>query len=122
MRWVGPRLLRLSSADEAAYPSRTQGAYAAAWARPGRLTATANYYCALRLKPPRELFRAGTWPMPVLVIWGERDTALLPDLADGLGRWIPNLRVVKLPHALHWVMRTEPVRVLNELLAFFNER
>ncbi len=42
--------------------------------------------------------------------------------ADGLGRWIPNLRVVKLPHAPHWVMRTEPVRVLNELLAFFNER
>ena len=62
--------------------------------------------------------KGGEVRVPTLVIWGERDAALLPELADGLERWVPDLRVVKLPRASHWVMRDEPLRV-NNLLAEF---
>ncbi len=55
---------------------------------------------------------------PTLLIWGERDPALVPQLAAGLERGVPNLRVERIPEATHWVQHEVPDRV-NELLAGF---
>ena len=66
-----------------------------AWSQPGALTGGLNYYRASPLYPPtaddpgakKLRFEAKDFMVrvPTLVLWGERDTALLPGCLDGLG-------------------------------------
>jgi pimeloyl-ACP methyl ester carboxylesterase len=91
----------------------------AAFARPGALTAAINYYRAAF----RSLFRGRETrnprtEIPTLLIWGERDRYLGSRLTEGLDRWVPNLRIERLPDASHWVQNDAPERV-NELLLEF---
>ncbi|HEY6760859.1 MAG TPA: alpha/beta hydrolase [Baekduia sp.] len=76
------------------------------------------YRAALRQSPrkARALFRP--IPAPVLVIWGEQDRFLMSSMADPDPRLVPDVRVVRLPDASHWVQHDEPERV-NELLTSF---
>ena len=91
--------------------------YEAAWAQPGAATAMIHYYRALmRFGNVRETeVRA-----PTLLLWGERDVALVPELAEGLGEWVPDLRVVRFPAATHWLMRDETLRVGGLILDFLD--
>jgi pimeloyl-ACP methyl ester carboxylesterase len=92
--------------------------YKEALARPGALTAAVNYY--------RALFRHRSWSrrsmpaiqVPTLLLWGEQDRYLDVKLTEGLGPWVENLRVERLPDASHWVQNDNPERV-NELLIEF---
>jgi len=126
--WLPERLLprfgrwALRGTNPRAYTEEDRQLYEEAWARPGAATAMINYYRAmLRFgggsQATREVPPIHT---PTLVLWGERDVALLPELADGLERWVPGVRVVRFPRASHWVMRDEPVRVNNLLIAFLS--
>lgn len=93
--------------------------YVQAMAQPGALTATVNYYRAVVRQSPlraRRLLRRVD--APVLVIWGERDRYLGPELAQPDRRWVPNARIERLPNASHWVQHDQPERV-NELLLGF---
>jgi epoxide hydrolase 4 len=57
---------------------------------------------------------------PTLVIWGERDHYLGPQLAEPEHDDVPNLdRVERLPHASHWVHHDEAERVNQLLIDFF---
>jgi pimeloyl-ACP methyl ester carboxylesterase len=47
-----------------------------------------------------------------------RDRYLAPALTEGLERWVPRLRVERLPQASHWVQHDEPEAV-NRLLVEF---
>lgn len=81
-----------------------------------------NYYRASPLRPPRSqppaaddpLFavdlpdEAVTVRVPTTVLWGERDIALRPGLLDGLDRWVPQLEVVRVPDASHWIVHEQP--------------
>ncbi|PYE54844.1 alpha/beta fold hydrolase [Deinococcus yavapaiensis] len=90
--------------------------YREALSRPGALTAMINYYRALvRFRPVSAFPRID---VSTLLIWGEKDVALEPGNTEDLHKWVPNLRVVRLPMASHWVMSDEPVRVTNLLLDF----
>src|SRR5690606_33682680 len=74
--------------------------YLSVFAAPGALTAALNYYRAAvryRATAPRPI------DCPTLLLWGERDPFLAPQLADGLQAWVPALEVVKLPDAAHWL-------------------
>jgi pimeloyl-ACP methyl ester carboxylesterase len=51
---------------------------------------------------------AVTVRVPTTVVWGERDLALLPALLDGLERWVPELKLIRLPEASHWVVHERP--------------
>lgn len=103
-------------------------AYREAWSRPGALTAMLNWYRASPLHPPEpdaplpvfdpELFRVR---IPTLVIWGERDMALLPGVLDGLEEFVDDLRVERIPDASHWVMHERPGRVLAMIDEFLQE-
>jgi pimeloyl-ACP methyl ester carboxylesterase len=89
--------------------------YVAAIAQPGALTSAINYY--------RALFRAGLRSLrridaPVLVIWGEQDRYIGRELAEPSRRWVPHVRVERLPEASHWVQNDQPERV-NQLLTEF---
>ena len=57
---------------------------------------------------------------PTLVIWGEKDRYLGPDLAEPHHEDVPNLdRVERLPDASHWVHHDEAERVTQLLGDFF---
>lgn len=92
-------------------------AYLAAWSEPGALTGGLNYYRAARMLPPAPGATLAepvldvaslTVRVPTLVIWGERDTALLPGNLEGLDRFVPDLTLRRIPDANHWVIHQQP--------------
>lgn len=48
---------------------------------------------------------------PHLLIWGDRDTALLPEATEGLERFAPDLTRVDIPGADHWLIHTHAEQV-----------
>jgi pimeloyl-ACP methyl ester carboxylesterase len=49
--------------------------------------------------------------VPTLLIWGENDIYLSPTLASGLGPYVTDLTVHRLPGASHWVQQDFPAQV-----------
>jgi pimeloyl-ACP methyl ester carboxylesterase len=95
--------------------------YVEALSRPGALTAAINYYRALARRAPavaRSLRRR--IEAPVMVIWGQRDLFLVPELAPPDPAWVPDARVERLPDASHWVQQDRPERVNALLLDFLD--
>lgn len=98
--------------------------YAEALAQPGALTASINYYRAiLRQNPFERLQRLSAIPatLPVLVLWGERDTALGRELTYNLQDLVANLRIEYLAEAGHWPAQEQPEAVNRALLTFLAE-
>jgi len=103
-----------------------------AWSQPGALTGGLNYYRASPLYPPApgdpgaarlELEpKDYTVRVPTLVVWGERDTALLPGCLEGLDAVVPDLEVVRVPDATHWVAREKTARVIAEIERWIDGR
>jgi len=60
--------------------------------------------------------------VPTLVIWGERDTALLPGCLEGLDAVVPDLKVLRVPDATHWVAREKTELVIGEIERWIGER
>lgn len=102
--------------------------YHEAWAQPGALRGGLNYYRASPLHPPSADAPGAaaltldpapfTVRVPTLVIWGERDHALLPGLLDGLEQYVPDLRIERIAEGTHWVVHEYPERV-NALIRGF---
>jgi len=95
--------------------------YIEAWSQPGAATGMINYYRSSVRTPPKradELIRPIS--APTLVIWGEDDGYLGPELAEPEHDDVPNLdRVERLPGASHWVHHDEADRVNQLLTEFF---
>jgi pimeloyl-ACP methyl ester carboxylesterase len=90
-------------------------AYIEAWSQPGALTGGLNYYRAAKLGPPEKDSdvpppASGTQivKVPTLVIWGEKDTALLTGNLDGMDKFVPNLTIQRIPDGSHWVIHEKP--------------
>ena len=102
----------IAGADKAAYLDE--------WSQPGAMTAMLNWYRASSIQvpamdeePPRPAFLDAPFPatqMPVLVIWGMRDVALLPSQLD-LADHVPDLTIEKID-AGHFVPWEKPDAVL----------
>jgi epoxide hydrolase 4 len=95
--------------------------YIEAWSQPGAATGMINYYRSSVRTPPKRA-EAALRPIeaPTLVIWGERDRYLGPELAEPDHDDVPNLdRVERLPDASHWVQHDEAERVTQLLTEFF---
>ncbi|MFC4456145.1 alpha/beta hydrolase [Deinococcus sonorensis] len=109
-------LLRRSSVRPDAFTDEDVRAYIHALGQPGALTASLNYYRAL-LRFPGDM---PLMPIPArtLVIWGAQDVALVPQLSEGLDRWVPHVQVERLPQASHWVQHDAP-EVVSRLLIDF---
>jgi len=99
--------------------------YLANWRR--GLTGGLNYYRAARLHSPVD-GAAGTVdntlpPMkpietPTLVIWGEKDTALLTGNLDGLDEHVKSLTVKRVPDGTHWVIHEKTAAVIQYMREF----
>ena len=98
------------------------------WSRPGAMTAMLNWYRASKLVVPP---MGATVPLPdlvwraipkvripALVVWGMRDTALLPLQLDGLDQVVDDLRIERLPDAGHFAPWEAPDAVAGALLEF----
>lgn len=114
------------SAKPEAYSEADRAAYLECWTRPGSLTGALNYYRAAPTGPPRDeaegaatlaaleqmlASRSSTVEVPTLVIWGMRDTALLPGNLDGLEEYVADLRIRRVDDASHWVVNEQPETV-----------
>jgi pimeloyl-ACP methyl ester carboxylesterase len=95
--------------------------YVEAWAQPGAATAMINYYrSSVRQSQKRAEAQLRPLAAPTLVIWGQRDHYLGPELAEPDLDDVPNLdRVERLPEASHWVHHDEAERVNELLIDFF---
>lgn len=110
------------------FTEQDRQAYLEAWSQPGALTGGLNYYRASGIGPPapgqalnakaeEALARFGVDPsrmvvkLPTLVIWGEKDTALLTGNLDGLEKFVPQLTVRRIPQGTHWVAHERPAEV-----------
>jgi len=102
--------------------------YKREWARPGRLKAMINWYRAtpLRVSDPGKPL-SDLRPMPVdqmrvrcphLLIWGEDDTALLPESTEGLEDFAPDLTRVSLAGVDHWLCHQAPEAVAEVILGW----
>jgi pimeloyl-ACP methyl ester carboxylesterase len=60
---------------------------------------------------------AGPLPVPVSVVWGDRDRLLLPRQARRAQRAIPGVRSVALPGAGHVPMSDDPAAVVDAILS-----
>lgn len=102
---------------------RRRAKYREVWSH--GLAGALNWYRASPLRPPA----SGSDPIhtlqlpdavvtvqvPTTVVWGEDDTALLPGLLDGLERWVPQMRLSRVPEASHWIVHEQPQRVASEV-------
>jgi pimeloyl-ACP methyl ester carboxylesterase len=112
------RTLRTEPVSRDAFSPVDVQEYKRAFARRGALTAAINYYRALA-RYPGEMRRGDrAITVPTLLIWGERDRYLGVGMTERLERWVPNVRVVRLANASHWVQNDAAAEV-NRLLIDF---
>ncbi|WP_437726188.1 alpha/beta fold hydrolase [Sorangium sp. So ce861] len=107
--------------------------YLEAFAQPGAMTGGLNIYRAAQIGPPgpgqpvggsnlTRGLRSLTVSVPVLVIWGERDPYLLPaSNLPGIELYVPDLRVMRVPEATHWIVHEEP-EIVNAAIRGFLAR
>ncbi len=96
--------------------------YTDALLQPGALTASINYYRAAFRGALRGALRGGMRgekiTTPTLLIWGEQDEFLGTELTEGLEPFVPDLRLLRIDKASHWVQIDAFERVNRALLEF----
>lgn len=96
--------------------------YVDEWSQPGAMTGMLNWYRASAVQVPapgeaveRPAFLDAPFPpvtQPTLVVWGMGDSALLPCQLDGLDALVPDLKVVRVEDAGHFVTWQRPQAVV----------
>ena len=114
--------------DLSKMPESEKRQYIAEWAQPGALTSMLNWYRAGKMvvPPPGLTVPLPDWLLkafpkvrvPTLVVWGMKDTALLPIQLEGLDDLVEDLRIVRLPEAGHFAPWEAPDEVADALRDF----
>lgn len=117
--------------DLAAIGDEERAQYLQDWSRPGALTAMLNWYRASRIVVPAVVEEAAmpAWvsapfpklEMPVLVVWGLKDKALLPVQLGGIADEVPDARLAPLPEAGHFAPWEAPDAVTRAIRDFLDE-
>jgi pimeloyl-ACP methyl ester carboxylesterase len=116
------RVLRTEPTRPGAFTEEDIRRHKEALAHPGALKAALNYYRASVREGAKGAARDGeVVSQPTLVIWGDRDEHLEPQLADASAEWAPKARVEHLPDVSHWVMADAPERVSELLIDFLRD-
>ena len=107
--------------NKAAFPDEVLAHYRANASKPGALTAMINYYRAnfLTLATPAD---AKEIEVPVLMIWGEEDTALGLELTEGYGPYVRDFTLDRLPGVSHWVQQEAPEQVNARMVEWMAEK
>jgi len=87
--------------------------------KPGALTCMVNYYRNIGSSDTKkEMKLLSNITVPTLVIWGEKDEALVVENLKGLGDHVDDLHVTRLPGVSHWVQQEDPDTVNREIYSF----
>ncbi len=116
-----------ASLSDPALLAPERDAYLKEWGQPGAMTAMLNWYRASAMivpamdeTPERPAFLDAPFPpirVPVLVIWGMGDKALLPVQLEGLDAVVPDLSIVKIDSG-HFAPWENPQAVTDAMLAW----
>jgi pimeloyl-ACP methyl ester carboxylesterase len=114
--------------DLAAIPAEERLIYISQWSRPGALTAMLNWYRASQMvvPPPGITVDVPDWVLrafpkikvPVRVIWGLEDKALLPVQLKGIGEIGEDVEVLPLKGVGHFAPWEAPDKVADALKPF----
>ena len=114
--------------DIATISPEDRAQYIADWSRPGAMTAMLNWYRAslLVVPPPGATVPIPDWVLrlaprihvPVRIIWGLDDKALLPIQLDGIGEVGDDVEVVPLKGVGHFAPWQAPEQVAGALTPF----
>jgi epoxide hydrolase 4 len=119
------RLLRSGAERASSFTDEDLDRYADALLGRRGLSGPIDYYRAAvrEIRRPSEGFaadRAVPVHQRVLVLWGERDPALIPELAEPPTELVPDARVVRYRDAGHWVHLDEAEAVNAEVLRWLS--
>ncbi|MFT5796611.1 MAG: pimeloyl-ACP methyl ester carboxylesterase [Candidatus Azotimanducaceae bacterium] len=124
------KLIKLFSAnmDTSWLAGERLDAYKTEWLRPGRLQGMTNWYRASPLKvadPGKPLSDPPKLPLDKmrihcdhLLIWGMKDTAVLPESTEGLEDFCEKLTRVEIANADHWVLHQQPNEVAEAIVGW----
>lgn len=128
------KLIQLFSAnmDTTWLAGKRLEAYKTEWLREGRLQGMTNWYRASPLKvadPGKPLTDPPKLPRDKLhihcdhlLIWGMKDTAVLPQSTQGLEEFCANLTRVEIDNADHWVLHQQPDAVADAVLNWMADK
>jgi len=115
--------LQTSTAEPDIFTDRDIAEYKKSWSEDRALTSALNYYRANILKrlfgknENREKIK-----VPTLFIYGEKDTAILPETVQGISEAIDApYQEIRIPDAGHWVQQEAAEIVTDSLLEFLSE-
>jgi pimeloyl-ACP methyl ester carboxylesterase len=118
--------------DVSKIPEGEKRQYIEDWSQPGAFSAMLNWYRASKVivPPPGVTIPLPDWllgplpavKVPTLVIWGMKDSALLPIQLDGLDRLVEHLTIVRLPETGHFAPWEAGDQVAAALEAFLAEQ
>ncbi len=103
--------------------------YVTEWARPGRLRTMIHWYRAspLVVADPGKPAPMPDLPLdklvvrcPHLLVWGNADTALLPEATEGLEDFAPDLTRVEIEGCDHWLHHQKPDAVAQAILSWMD--
>lgn len=120
-RAVGDAFRRMA-VDKSAFPEEVLAHYRANARAPGALTAMINYYRANARGLLRKMPEPEAIEVPVLMVWGEADTALGLELTEGYEPYVRDFTLVRLPGVSHWVQQEAPTRVNAALTDFLTQK
>jgi epoxide hydrolase 4 len=108
------RMLRGTALTDDAFPDELLAHHLDAVRVPGAARAMIDWYRASVRWPPRapDVIQA-----PTLLLWGDRDHALVPELTRGLEPYVPHLSIQRFD-ASHWVHHDRPREVTKAMIDF----
>ena len=116
--------LRKTTAEKNVFSNENIAEYKKAWREPGALAAMINYYRANvfgRLFAARETERKIT--VPTLFIYGEQDTAILPETVKNIREMIDApYEEFHIPTSAHWVQQEASETVTEIMREFLAEK
>lgn len=120
------RIVLANGLKQGHFTEADKKAYLDAWSQPGALTGGLNYYRASQVGPPSDTqpstnnlaLAVNKIAVPTLVIWGERDTALLTGNLEGLESHVSPLAIRRIPDGSHWVIHEKPELVNRYIREF----
>ncbi len=117
------KALKKTTAEKGVFSDADIAEYKKAWSEPFALTAMVNYYRANILK--RFLTKskpASKIKIPTVFIYGEQDTAVLPETVRGIGEMIDaRYEEFHIPTSGHWVQQEASEAVTDILREFLAE-
>lgn len=106
---------------------RQKQGYLQAWRQPGVVPSMLRYYRSMPQLAAKDADNGTTdgptmnvkemkipdirITVPTQVLWGELDKAFVPELLDGIEKYVPDISIKRFSHASHWLQHEYPDEV-----------